>query len=465
MAKQRLKQQGKRTNFLQPTLLIIIAAFLAGVVFLALTLFEREKPVITMSEIPEYIGADTNLELTISDTYSGLRSIHLVINQEGLKSQEKELFAVAYPRQGYMGKMGPTEVKEKIVVDLKKLGLKDGLGEIILEARDYSSWGFLQGNLNRVVKKITIDTKPPKVNVLHATRYLKQGGAGIVIYQLSEEAGKHGVQINGNSYPGFPVSDGRERTYIAYIALPYDATAIVDAKVMAADQAGNKTAVGFSSTYKKGNQRHDSINISDNFLTTKLPEFEEHYPEMKGDIIEKYLYTNRELRDINNKMIHDLCQKSVPERLWKGAFQRMPGSPRAGFADHRTYLYKEKPIDEQVHLGVDIASLERSAVKAAEAGKVVFTGYNGIYGEMVVLDHGQGVFSLYSHLSQINVTVDSSVDTSTVLGLTGTTGMAGGDHLHFSMLINGIFVNPIEWWDTHWIGVTIYEPLLSSKSN
>ena len=142
----------------------------------------------------------------------------------------------------------------------------------------------------------------------------------------------------------------------------------------------------------------------------------------------------------------------------------MPGSPRAGFADHRTYDYKGKPIDEQVHLGVDIASTERADVRAAEAAKVVFTGYNGIYGEMVVLDHGQGVFSLYSHLSQINVTVDSMVDQNTVLGLTGTTGMAGGDHLHFSMLINGIFVNPVEWWDPHWIEVTITEPLASSKS-
>lgn len=465
MATQRLKQQGKKRNFLQPALILVIAALLAGVIFLAMTLFEREKPVIAMNEIPEYIGADTNLDLTISDLKSGLRSIRIAINQEGLKSQEKEVFAMEYPRQGYMGKIGPGEVKEKIVVDLKKLELKDGPGEIILEVRDYSSWGLFQGNLTRIAKKITIDTKAPKVNILHATRYLKQGGAGIVIYQTTEEAARHGVQINGNFHPGFPVSDGRERTYIAFIALPYEATAIVDAKVIAEDQAGNKTATGFSSTYKKANQRHDTITISDGFLTAKIPEFEEHYPEMKGDMIEKYLYTNRELRDINNKKIFELCEKPISEQLWKGTFQRMPGSPRAGFADHRTYDYKEKPIDEQVHLGVDIASLERAEVRAAEAGKVIFTGYNGIYGEMVVLDHGQGVFSLYSHLSQINVTVDSAVDKNTVLGLTGTTGMAGGDHLHFSMLINGIFVNPVEWWDPHWIGVTIDEPLLGSKSN
>ncbi len=80
-----------------------------------------------------------------------------------------------------------------------------------------------------------------------------------------------------------------------------------------------------------------------------------------------------------------------------------------------------------------------------------------------MIDHGQGVFSLYSHLSQINGAVGDKVDQQTVLGLTGTTGMAGGDHLHFSMLINGMFVTPKEWWDQHWIDVTIEEPITDSK--
>jgi murein DD-endopeptidase MepM/ murein hydrolase activator NlpD len=462
MAAPKIKKQGAGKNLLQPLFLILIVAVLAIAGFGAFTIFEMGKPVISMNEIPDFIGTDTTLDFTVKDTNSGLRSIRIAVNQN---NQEKEIFQTDYPRQGYFGKAGPAEVKEKQVIDLKKLGLKEGAAEIILEVRDFSLWGLFQGNLTKIAKKITIDTKPPKITLLHATRYLKQGGAGIVVYQTSEDTAHHRVQINGNTHPGFPVSDGRAHTFIAFIALPYDATSIVDAKITAEDQAGNKAAIPFTSTYKKANQRHDSITVSDNFLNAKVPEFEEHYPEMKGDMIEKYLYINRNLRDINNQQIHDLCRNPIPERFWKGAFQRMPGSPRAGFADHRTYSYNGKSIDEQVHLGVDIASTERDAIKAAEAGKVIFTGYNGIYGEMVVIDHGQGVFSLYSHLSQINVTVDSMVDTSTVLGLTGTTGMAGGDHLHFSILINGIFVNPVEWWDPHWIGVTITEPLAFSRSN
>jgi murein DD-endopeptidase MepM/ murein hydrolase activator NlpD len=78
-------------------------------------------------------------------------------------------------------------------------------------------------------------------------------------------------------------------------------------------------------------------------------------------------------------------------------------------------------------------------------------GYLGIYGNTVILDHGQGVFSLYSHLSRITASEGDLLPQDGVLGASGTTGMAGGDHLHFSMLINGIFVNPLEWWDASWL--------------
>jgi len=81
---------------------------------------------------------------------------------------------------------------------------------------------------------------------------------------------------------------------------------------------------------------------------------------------------------------------------------------------------------------------------------------------MVLVDHGQGIFSLYSHLSQMRVSPGDKVDTASVLGLTGTSGMAGGDHLHFSMLINGEFVTPVEWWDQNWLEVNIEEPLTDS---
>ena len=133
----------------------------------------------------------------------------------------------------------------------------------------------------------------------------------------------------------------------------------------------------------------------------------------------------------------------------------MPGAGRAQYADQRTYVYQGKAVDEETHLGVDIASLAQSEVRAANKGKVIFAEYLGIYGNTIILDHGQGLYSLYCHLSSIGVTPGSIAEKGQPMGKTGSTGMAGGDHLHLSMLVHGIFVTPVEWWDQHWIDVNI----------
>jgi murein DD-endopeptidase MepM/ murein hydrolase activator NlpD len=184
---------------------------------------------------------------------------------------------------------------------------------------------------------------------------------------------------------------------------------------------------------------------------------------MKGDLKDQYLYANNTIRQENNKKISLACQHPSTQRLWDGRFLRMPGSKRAGFADHRTYFYRGKPFDKQVHLGVDLAQIERAEVKAANNGKVVFAQYLGIYGNTIILDHGQGIFSLYAHLSEFDVKPGDMVKKDMLIARTGHTGMAGGDHLHFSMLIDGIFVTPFEWWDPHWIDMTIDGPLNEVK--
>ena len=77
--------------------------------------------------------------------------------------------------------------------------------------------------------------------------------------------------------------------------------------------------------------------------------------------------------------------------------------------------------------------------------------YFGIYGNTVVIDHGYGLMSLYGHLSSIAVEPGQQVDRAQQIGRSGATGLAGGDHLHFTMLLQGLPVNPREWWDAHWL--------------
>ena len=141
-----------------------------------------------------------------------------------------------------------------------------------------------------------------------------------------------------------------------------------------------------------------------------------------------------------------------PTRLWKGPFVQLGNSQvEASFADHRTYLYKGKEIDQQVHLGFDLAVTSAIPVLAANDGKVLAASWLGIYGNCVILDHGMGIASLYGHLSSIDVKVGDLVAKGQTLGRSGMTGLAGGDHLHFTMLVGGRPANPVDWWDPHWI--------------
>ncbi|MDM8552340.1 M23 family metallopeptidase, partial [Desulfobacterales bacterium HSG2] len=136
----------------------------------------------------------------------------------------------------------------------------------------------------------------------------------------------------------------------------------------------------------------------------------------------------------------------------------------AGFADHREYRYAGRTIDHQVHLGLDQASVAHAPIPAANRGKVTYADDLGIYGQTIVIDHGFGLFSTYSHLSSFNVKKGQIVSRGETIGRTGKTGLAGGDHLHFGILIHNTFVNPIEWFDRAWVRNNVSKKIKTLKS-
>ncbi|MHB8789180.1 MAG: M23 family metallopeptidase [Desulfobulbaceae bacterium] len=437
------------TTLLLSILLLLAAAAGVGAYFL----FEREKPQITLQHDIRYLGKQTEIPFSVTDRKRGLRSVAVAVVQNG---EEQELMTQSFDRQSWLGEAGPRQTESKALFELAKTKLKEGPAEIVITARDFSLAGTFKGNQTDLRLEVEVDTKAPKIGLQHFQRYIRPGGSGIVVYDLSEPASMHGAMIDDLFFQGFPLA-GKENRYIAYIALPWNSEGVQNSRVVARDQAGNEGTGGFSMVFKNVREKSDTINVSDNFLNAKIPEFEEHYPEMTGSLVDKYLFVNNEVRNRNAAAIRELCSKPSAEQLWQDMFARMPGQTMAGYAEERGYFYQGAEIDHQVHLGIDIASTTNSAIKAANRGRVVFADYLGIYGNMVLIDHGQGLFSLYSHLSRIETSVGAEVDQSTVIAYSGATGMAGGDHLHFSILIHGMFVTPIEWWDQHWIDVNIKE--------
>src|SRR4030095_3890127 len=148
----------------------------------------------------------------------------------------------------------------------------------------------------------------------------------------------------------------------------------------------------------------------------------------------------------------ELAQKSAAEMRCKGPSQQLGNSQvEARFADTRTYIYKGKEVDRQVHLGFDLAVTANVPIVASQRGTVVHASDLGIYGNCVVIDHGMGVQSLYGHLSSIGVKVGDTVEKGQQIGRSGMTGLAGGDHLHFTMIVGGQQVTPVDWWSAQWM--------------
>jgi murein DD-endopeptidase MepM/ murein hydrolase activator NlpD len=429
-------------------LLLIVAGGIGFYIY-----YEREKPQFNFKDDVSIFGLKKELSFSVTDSRSGISFVEILLAQG---NKTAKIFEQRFSRQGFFGNDGPERIDETVVLEPGVLGFADGDAELQVTVRDFSFWNWMAGNETVATYTVTLDTHPPKISILHSTRYVSPGGSGIVVYKINDKVKKHGVTINGHFNPGFPVSGPEDDRYIAYFGLDYSTTAIETAAVDASDLAGNKGTAPFSMILKKQKFNEDQINISDNFLNLKIPEFANEYPQLSGSPVEQFVYVNSKIRQENYDKIVAACSNPSPIRLWQGVFERMSRSSRmAGFAEHRTYYYNNQEIDRQVHLGIDLASTKRAEVHAANRGNVVFADYLGIYGNTVILDHGQGVFTLYSHLSEISAAVGELKEKGAVIGLTGTTGMAGGDHLHFSVLINGIFVTPIEWWDLQWLQLNI----------
>lgn len=239
---------------------------------------------------------------------------------------------------------------------------------------------------------------------------------------------------------------------MAFFAIPHDQEGNPDLVLTALDYGKNRSKAGFQYYVNKKKFKTDTIQLSDNFLRWKMPEFETTGVKQDASLKEKFLYVNRTLRQKSSETLVHACSNSTPQMLWKERFLRLPRSAqKAGFADLRTYIYKNKAIDKQTHLGIDLASTAYSPIPAFNHGRIVLADDVGIYGKTVIIDHGFDLFSIYSHLSRSTVTPGQEVKKGVIIGYTGTTGMAGGDHLHFAVVIHNTFVNPLEWWDATWI--------------
>jgi murein DD-endopeptidase MepM/ murein hydrolase activator NlpD len=355
-------------------------------------------------------------------------------------------------------------LRKPVTLDAAALKLQEGPAELEVDARD-ALWRPRPPRGPRLVQRFTVDLTPPKLELRTATGYVKHAGAGVAVYRV-EGAARSGVRVGAELFPGAGGLAQDPSVHVALFAIPYNGPETPPALV-AEDEAGNQRVIGVPVTFLPTRFPKDTLRLTEAFLRRKVPELAPQTPgtASAAELLEAFLRVNRDGRKAAEARIREIGRGETSAKpLWAGPFRQQPNTKVfANYPEERTYEVDGRTVDTQWHLGIDLASNRQSPVEAANAGRVVFVGPNGIYGNMIVLDHGVGLMSLYGHLSEITVKVGQTVQRGEPLGRSGETGLAGGDHLHFAVLVRGVYTNPIEWWDEHWLRDRVAKPLADAS--
>ena len=455
MKKQSLGHGSRGVRLVLPLLGVAVVA-LAYLVWAGLR--QGVAPAIVIEAERPAIGKRAAVVARFSEPAGGLGAVRLELVQgERTVLVGERAFARASAWTPLRGSFTPETTIEAVVGVEAQAWLVEG--ELTLRATADRMAGFLRSDDPVVVeRRLPVRLRPPALAVVSTQHYLRQGGSGAVLLRVGPTAARSGVQagtVESVSYPR-PGASAGER--FAIFAMPPDVDDPEQIVAFAEDDAGNRIEAPFVDALKKAPPRKAVMELSDAFLAKVVPAIEATTPGLdpSGELVDRYVRINSGLRVANLASIAAFARTTDERFHWSGAFLQMPNSQlRANFAERREYRYKGRAVDHQTHLGLDLASTAHAPVPAANAGTVAFAGWLGIYGNAVAIDHGYGLMSLYGHLSATAVAPGAHVEKGATIGSSGATGLAGGDHLHLEIFVQGQSVDPIEWLDAHWIRTVI----------
>jgi murein DD-endopeptidase MepM/ murein hydrolase activator NlpD len=435
---------------------LLVAAMASGVgIFLW---GGTEGPGARWVEAPALVGPAGTAEAHFTAGRSGLREVRVLArlpNGSTVPLAQKD-----FPSEGILGS-GVHDYAVRIELDPLAQGLPEGRLRLEAWASDHAMASWLDDAVLLAESPLEIDLTPPTIRILSGRQNVRQGGSGVLAWETEGGVDTSGVRIGDLQFQGFAVDQGPPVRWVALYMLPHDADVAERPRVTAVDPAGNRRTVPAAAQFRSRDFPSEEIPVSDALiLGTVRPLLEAQNLPIPEDPVDAFLAVNRDLREQSDEQLRRAVAASAPALLLSGAFRQQPGTKVGSrYAEHRRYRYAGELVDRQDHLGYDLASVRRAPISAAQRGTVVLAGDLGIYGRSVVIDHGLGVSSLYAHLSDVDVTEGDAVEQGQRIGRSGETGLAAGDHLHFSILVGGRHVDPIEWWDPNWVKRQILIPL------
>lgn len=449
--------------------LLVVVALLAGV-GLYVAAGRGTAPALLVLSPENLVGRTGQIEVTAGAPGGRLDTLTIVLEQDG---RQTPLFSLHAPGDAAVDQVEPDLLRISRPFGARHVpDLRSGPARLIVSASRSGLLG-LRSLSSAITHDFEVRLDPPRLSVVSTFHYVNHGGSEVVVYRVSPPDVESGVRVGDREYRGFPaaaagVPSADPSLRLAVFALLHDQDLATPAAVFARDGAGNDASTAFLDRVFPRPFRRSRIALDDRFLSRVVPEIVQRSPELdmpapSGDLLPAFLTINGELRQANAEQIARVTSATAETMLWEGPFVQLGNSQvEAGFADHRTYLYNGEEVDQQVHLGFDLAVTAAVPIAAANHGRVLYADWLGIYGNCVIVDHGLGVASLYGHLSGIDVTVGQTVTKGQMLGRSGMTGLAGGDHLHFTMLVGGQPVNPVEWWDSIWMRDRITRKLIAA---
>lgn len=451
------------SGFSRIGLAVILPFIILVIAYAIYKLFLIPEPTVAGTEGFKYLSAEKTVRLQTEN----LKEIDIYIYQDG------KMVPVMSDIPEVSGKIYSLQVKPK------DLGLTDGSAVTVIKAKS----GILKEARYEI--ESVVDTVPPTLTVLSSPSFINRGSGGFALlrakgadsvfiklvdttnsvedreftaFKSLHDADSETEPDQGYGDPDASASGSAGKStsssYYVFFPAPFDIKGGSVFYAVARDMAGNQSVRALKTRINLIKYKESSITIDDSFINTVVSPLlnETNITDPAG----AFRKVNETWREDNQKKIAEISMQSADDILWKGRFLQLKNSKvMATYGDQRTYYYGGKQISDSVHLGYDLASHAFAPVEAANSGIIRFAGNLGIYGNAVIIDHGMGLMSLYGHLSAISVSEDQPVEKGELIGKTGATGLAGGDHLHFGILMHGYEVSPLYWWDSHWIKVNI----------
>jgi hypothetical protein len=389
------------------------------------------------------VGLSTPVKVEIANPH-GVRKVSAVLEQGGQRYPLLEQSTAGH--RVFVRRNQPAQTVTFEAGKNKAPNLKEGDARLVVEAVSDD----FRGHTDSAAVNVKVVLAPPRVVPDAEQHYINQGGMELAVLTPSGSYNESGVKVGKYTFRSFPLPNHPEQRF-AMFAYPWDLPENLSPLVYARNLAGTEATAPFWFRLFPKKFRVRDFPIDDALMEKLVNQIDPGGTLAPGpDTLSRFLKINGEMRRKNNQQLADLRLKTEEKVLWHGPFLHW-GKEESLFADVRNYLYKGNKVDQQVHLGFDLSDTMNAPVHVANDGRVVWADNMGIYGNCVVVDHGYGLQSIYGHLNRIDVKVGDMVTKNGSLGVAGATGLAGGVHVHFGMQIDGVQINPREWWDEHWI--------------